>query len=70
MTAAEVKNGLDELDALAQSEYGKGLLEIWRGDDSTMARKRLARLTGIVLKRPLAMRGGPDPFSESGARPA
>lgn len=54
MNKSELKKGFEELDHLAFEEYHKSLEDLLRDKNDRRRRARLARLTGILMKRPFA----------------
>jgi len=68
MTAIDITEGLRRLDEISQAEYGTTFSVATNVPDQTLATRRMARLTGIELKRPFSE---PEPIagpSETGAR--
>jgi hypothetical protein len=64
----EVKAALKELNQLSMREYDGRKLEDLLLDPSPDSALRVQRLTGIMLKRPFAKKGGRPAYSMTGAR--
>ena len=68
MKTVDVTEGLRRLDSISQAEYGTTFSDATKVGDKKLAMRRMARLTGIELKRPFSK---PEPihdWSETGAR--
>jgi hypothetical protein len=68
MDSVAVREGLRRLDSISQAEYGTTFAVSTNVSDEKLAIRRMARLTGIELKRPFSK---PEPiqgWSETGAR--
>jgi hypothetical protein len=62
----DVETALRELNALCLDEYGTTLDALLQ-DTSPMSEQRLQRLTGILLKRPFAIKSGRPSYSATAA---
>jgi|SRR6185312_1995606 len=51
---AALKDGLEELGDLAETEYHQSLAEVASGRDASQSALRVGRLIGVVLKEPFA----------------
>ncbi len=63
----DAKRGLQRLDEIALEEYKQSLADSLAVDDEKLSVRRLARLTGIELKRPFANSREISGWSETGA---
>jgi hypothetical protein len=52
ITISELREGLDELEALAREEYRQGLSEILKDEDPKTRLRRLGRLIGVTIREP------------------
>jgi hypothetical protein len=65
LSQEQVESAFEEIDELAQAEYGvtlERLLEL------PMAEERLRRLGGVILKMPFATSTEPDSYNPTGSR--
>jgi hypothetical protein len=67
LSRQETQAALTELDQLSREEYSLSLEELLSDSDRLLAAQRMARLSGIVLKRPCADRT-PSLSSYTGAK--
>jgi hypothetical protein len=67
MDPLDVTSGLKRLDQIAEEEYGNDLVKSIAVADEQMSVRRLARITGIELKRPFATPRKIEGASETGA---
>jgi hypothetical protein len=68
MTSINVAEGLRRLDEIAQAEYGTTFAEAVSTPDDKLTIRRIARLTGIELKRPFSKSQPLHGPSETGAK--
>ena len=54
LSETQIQAAITEVDQMSRSEYGIDLVSLLDDPDATMARLRLKRLTGILLKRAFA----------------
>jgi hypothetical protein len=67
MDSLDITSGLKRLDQIAKEEYGNDLAKSIAVADEQMSVRRLARITGIELKRPFATPRKIEGQSETGA---
>jgi hypothetical protein len=67
LDSVDVTTGLKRLDQIAEEEYGNDLAKSIAVADEHMSVRRLARITGIELKRPFATPRKIEGLSETGA---